>query len=404
MSAVTIIGINDNGCVGLSAKAYSRIQSAQVLVGGNRHLEFFHEFEGVKISFQEGMIKTIEKIKDYSQENNVVVLASGDPFFYGVGDLVAKKVGHQHIETFPTNSSVHLAFSRIGVKWDDACIISLHGKPIKGLINKISDQSKVALLTDKKNTPEVIAKYLLEFGEKDWVVNICENLEGESEKITSLPVSDVKGEFSDLNVLILIRDKKQPRSFTVHPEELFQKRVPQKGLITKKEVRALALMNLNINENTVMWDIGAGSGSVAIEAARIAKNGTVHAIEVDQEGVGLCHENIKSFKTDNVEVICAMAPEGLDDLPDPDAIFIGGSKGKMEEIIECSYKRLKNGGVLVISAILLDSVGKIQEVFKKMDVAFEVQLIQISRSKKIAHYLRYTALNPIHLFTAKKEL
>ncbi|MDC0254714.1 precorrin-6y C5,15-methyltransferase (decarboxylating) subunit CbiE [Bacteriovoracales bacterium] len=406
MAAVTIIGIGDNGCVGMSAKAYNCIQKAQVLVGGERHLDFFSDFKGEKMTLKNGLMNAIYSIGEKCQEENVVVLASGDPLFYGVGDIITKKVGKEHVEIIPTCSSVQLAFSRIGKKWDDAKVISLHGRGIKGLVNKIRDEYKVFLMTDEVNTPSAISEYLQSYDETDWSFTVCENLEGSNEKIHQFAnIADVKGDFSPLNVVILLRDPKKisKRSITARVEDAFQKRMPKKGLITKKEVRAIALMNMELCEDSTVWDIGAGSGSISMESALIAKNGHVYAVETDPLGVEICEENKRSFKVDNVTVVHTSAPEGLSDLPKPDRIFIGGTKGKMEEIISVCYEALKGEGVLVLSAITMQSVALALDVFEKIKLKPEVQLVQVSRGKPLAHYLRYEALNPIHLFTVKKE-
>ena len=174
--------------------------------------------------------------------------------------------------------------------------------------------------------------------------------------------------------------------------------------ISKKEVRAIALMNMELSENSTVWDIGAGSGSLSVESALIAKNGNVFAVETDPLGVEICEENKKSFKVDNLTVIHALAPQGLADLPKPDSVFIGGTKGKMEDIISLCFDSLKMDGKLVLSAITLQSVALALETFEKLKLKPEVQLIQVSRGKPLAHYLRYEALNPIHLFTVKKEV
>ena len=142
-------------------------------------------------------MKTIHSLSEKCQEENVVVLASGDPLFYGVGDLITKKVGKEHVDIIPTCSSAQLAFSRIGQKWDDAHFISLHGRPLKGLVNKIQDEAKVLLLTDEDNNPTAIADYLLSYGEKDWSMTVCENLEGKDEKVQTFKnLNQVRGLFS----------------------------------------------------------------------------------------------------------------------------------------------------------------------------------------------------------------
>ena len=176
----------------------------------------------------------------------------------------------------------------------------------------------------------------------------------------------------------------------------------RKYIGAKREVRALAISNLEIRKNSIIWDIGAGSGSVSIEAAKLATEGSVYSIEVDPEGVEICRDNVLNFKTDNVEVIEGLAPTALENLPIPDSIFIGGTKGTMLETLTYCLDKLKPQGKLVISAITMDNVASCYESLKQLGYMPQVEMIQASRGKKLAHYMRYEALNPIHLFTVTK--
>lgn len=338
MKAVTVVGMGDEGCPGLSSIAANAIAKAQILAGGKRHLDFFPQFSGEKIVFKDDLTQTIKRIAELSLEHTICVLASGDPLFFGIGNLIRKKVGPEYVDFIPAPSSIQHAFAKIGIPWDDAEVLSLHGRSSKGLITKLKFLNKVALFTDKINHPKEIASYLLSFNESEWTAFVCENLGGEKEKIRKFDLKSLSEEegIDPLNVLILIRNSANWKPPTVVPnvsEENYSKRVPKKGLITKKEVRILSIAFLNIREDSVIWDIGAGSGSIAIEAAQIAKNGKSYAIEIDPEGIEICKQNILLQKTDNVHVISGKAPEVLEKLPDPDCIFVGGSNGDIYEII-----------------------------------------------------------------------
>ncbi|AOP36529.1 precorrin-6Y C5,15-methyltransferase [Leptospira tipperaryensis] len=407
MKAVTVIGMGDEGCPGLSSIAVNAVAKAQVLAGGERHLDFFPQFSGEKIVFKGNILKATERIAELAAEHTVCVLASGDPLFFGIGNLIGNKVGMEHVDFIPAPSSIQQAFARIGIKWDDAEILSLHGRPIEGLITKLQSLRKVALLTDEVNHPQAIASYLKSFGESDWTAYVCENLGGKEERIRRYDIDLLSEEesISPLNVLILIRkqiDWKPPSIVPNVSEESYAKRIPKKGLITKKEVRILSIVFLDLRNDSVVWDIGAGSGSIAIEAAQIAKNGKSYAIEVDPEGIEICRQNILSQRTDNVEVIAGLAPDILENLPNPDSVFVGGSKGNLYEIIRVSLNRLTNGGSLVINAVTLDNVAEAYQSFKKLGMMPEVTLLNISRGQPLADYLRYEALNPIHIFKVVK--
>jgi precorrin-6Y C5,15-methyltransferase (decarboxylating) len=207
-----------------------------------------------------------------------------------------------------------------------------------------------------------------------------------------------------LNVLLLVRhDGWRPPPAIPHLDEgVFAKRMPKNGLITKREIRTLSVAALALEERSVVWDIGAGSGSVAIEAAMIAWRGRVYAVEVDPEGVVICKDNARAHGTDNVVVVEGRAPEALAGLEAPDAVFVGGSKGSMQPIIDASLAALPSGGRLVVNAVTLENVSEAYAALRERGLVPEVTLVQVSRGVPLARYQRYEALNPIHLIAASK--
>ena len=359
-----------------------------------------------------GLGAAIDRVAALCHEHNVCVLASGDPLFFGVGSLVINRIGGAHVAVIPHPSSVQWAFARAGVKWDDATVLSLHGRDRTGFITRLRTLSKVAVLTDDENSPSALARHLLEHGaalndEHAFRAIVCENLCGPGERVRSftLPALAACTDIAPLNVLLLIRRIRHgppPPALSYRAEDAFAKRMPKKGLITKREVRLLSLAALAIGPTSVVWDVGAASGSVAIEAAMLALRGRVYAIEVDPESVAICRENVLRLGVDNVEVIAGRAPEALLPLETPDAVFVGGSKGSMESIIDIAWQRLRPGGRLVVNAITLENVSEAYQALRARDPALEVTLVQIARAEPLAHYLRYEALNPIQIFAARK--
>jgi precorrin-6Y C5,15-methyltransferase (decarboxylating) len=380
---------------------------AGVLVGGERHLEFFPQFQGERIVLKDGLSAVLDRVAELAEEQNVCVVASGDPLFFGIGSLVIKRLGTEHVEILPQPSSMQWAFARVGLKWDDAACLSLHGRSSEGFLTRLKSQAKVAILTDEKNSPPVLATRMVEHGETAWVAWVCENLGGPDERVRRFDVADLAAchDIGPLNILLLVRSDPSWRAPCTIPflhEDQFAKRMPKKGLITKREVRLLSLAAMGIRPDSVVWDIGAGSGSVSIEAALLTPKGLVYAIEVDPEGVEICRENLLAHAVDNVRVIAGRAPEALADLEAPDAVFIGGSKGSMEEIIDIVMDRLQPGGHLVVNAITLENVAETYQSFRKRGLVPDVTLLQVSRAEPLAHYLRYEALNPIQIFAVEK--
>ena len=405
--AVTIVGIGDDGCAGLSSRAASAVASAHVLVGGERHLAFFPQFAGERIVIKSGLETVLDRVAQLAEEHTVCVLASGDPLFFGFGAQVAARIGAEHVDVITHPSSGQLAFARIGVRSDDAECISVHGKSPDGFVARLKRARKVAVLTDPESSPPRLAARMIEYGETAWDAWVCENLGGAAERVRKVALSELaqSQDVSRLNVLVLIRSDtgwRPPPAIPFRPEDDFAKRIPKKGLITKREVRLLSLAALEIRTDSVIWDVGAGSGSVAIEAATLAPLGRVYAVEVDPEGVDICRENARTHGTDNVRVVAGLAPGALADLEEPDAVFVGGSKGNMEEIIAFAIHRLKPGGRLVVNAITLDNVAEAYRVLRAKGLVPEVTLLNVARGEPLAHYLRYEALNPIHIFAVTK--
>jgi precorrin-6B C5,15-methyltransferase / cobalt-precorrin-6B C5,C15-methyltransferase len=407
--AITVIGIGEDGCKGLSSRAMNAVAGARVLAGGERQLAFFPEFAGERIVLKSGIGKALERIAELGEETNVCVLASGDPMFFGIGSLVVAKCGAAHVEIIPQPSSAQWAFARAGISAEDAAVISLHARPREGFLTRLRRLSKVAIFTDAENSPPRLAAYLLEHGQTGFTAWVCENLAGPGERVQELSLHELAAatDIGPLNVLLLVRSDpswRRPPALTFLHEDAFAKRMPKKGLITKREVRLLSLAALGIRPDSVVWDVGAGSGSVAIEAALLAYEGRVYAVEVDPEGVEICRENVRTHAVDNVRVVAGRAPEALADLEPPDAVFVGGSKGSMEEIIAVSLERLKPGGRLVANAITLENAAEAYQAFRRRDLVPEVTLLQVSRAEPLARYMRYEALNPIQIFAVEKPV
>ena len=406
--AVRVIGIGDDGCLGLSSRAYNATVDCQVLVGGERQLAFFPDHPGRKVILKKNLKEVLKDVQELSAQYNVAVLASGDPLFYGIGSLVVRAVGAEHVDIIPAPSSIQQAFARIAKPSADAKIISVHGRTIEGLVTKLQKTPKAALFTDSENSPQRVAQLLSKFDDKDWQCWVCENLGSADERVRSFSIEDLTNcdDISPLNVMILERPKtwQAPASFPFHSEDDFAKRMPRKGLITKTEVRTLSLAKLQIRPKDVVWDIGTASGSVAIEAAKLCPEGYVHAVECDERSLAFCEENLVEHKVDNVRLCHGLAPEALKDLSDPDAIFIGGTKGSMLETLSYCFERLKPGGRLLVNAVTLDNVVSARNSFEQLGLLPDMVLLQVSRGVPLAgKYIKYEAMNPIHMFSITKQ-
>lgn len=408
-AAVTIVGIGDDGCRGLTSRAMDAVARARVLVGGERQLAFFPEFSGEKLVIKGKLDALLARVSELSEEHTVCVLASGDPLFFGIGARVIEALGTEHVEVVPQPSSVQWAFARAGLAHDDARVVSLHGRPFEQVVSRLRGERKVAILTDKESTPQRIAAHLVAHGERGFSAWVLESLCGPGERVRRFTLDELAAceDIGPLNVLLLVRIDpafRAPPVIPYLPESAFEKRMPKKGLITKREVRLLSLGALGLRRDSIVWDVGAGSGSVGIEAALIATHGHVYAVEVDPEGVELCRENARAHGADNVTVIAGLAPAALEGLPAPDAVFVGGSKGSMRGILELALTRLRPGGHLVVNAVTLENAHECYAALRERGLTPEVTLLQVSRAEPLARYMRFEALNPIQIFAVQKPL
>ena len=407
--AVTVVGVGDDGCASLTSRAISAVARASVLVGGERQLAFFPQFTGERVVLKGPLDTALARVAALADEHSVCVLSSGDPLFFGIGARVAKAVGGEHVEFLPAPTSVQWAFARTALAWDDAQVLSVHGRPAEGFVARLRSMHKVAVLTDGENAPARLAARMLEHSEVGWEAWVCERLAGPGERVRhfTLPELSEVHDVDPLNVLLLRRTDvawRAPPAIAYLPEEAFAKRMPKLGLITKREVRMLSLATLRLRPDATVWDIGAGSGSIAVEAAMLAPRGRVFAVEVDPEGVEICRENVRAHGVDNVRVIAGRAPEALEGLDPPDAVFVGGSKGSMAPIIDAALAALRPGGRLVVNAITLENVSEAYAAMKARGAEPEVTLVQISRGAPLARYQRYEALNPIHILAVDRPL
>lgn len=396
--SMKLIGIGDNGIDSLLPQYVKWIDESAVLVGGERVLSFFPNYQGEKVVIKGGLKALVERLQNETRPT--VVLASGDPLFFGVGGYLSSKI---NIEVYPYVSSIQLAFSKMGESWQDAYVASVHGRSMKGLAQRIDGKSKVALLTDAENNPSRIAEYLLSFGMTEYRAFVAENLQGEEEKVGWYELQDmVNQEFSPLNVVILKKVADSPSWSLGIDDEEFSQRKPDKGLITKKEVRVLSLHALNLKKDSVVWDVGTCTGSMAIESAKLAPEGQVFAIEKNELDLENCLQNQRKFRTD-VTAIHGKAPHGLETFPDPDAIFIGGTGGEMAELIETCCQRLKDGGRIVLNAATIENLYRAMEAFAQAGFQTSIMHAQVSRSKPILNMNRFVPLNPIYIITAQRK-
>lgn len=378
--------------------------TAEVLVGGQRHLACFPDHPAERAVISGGLDAVLDRVRTaWQMGKRVVVLASGDPGFYGIGGTLAARLGHDAIRVIPSVSSVALAFARLGRAWHDATVLSAHGRPLGDILGPACAAAKLAVLTDPVNTPAVIARALLDCGLEDAEAAVCEQLGSVRERVVRGQLSTIAGqEFAPLNVLVVLRDPasvRWGRPLVGLPDACYHH---ERGLITKAEVRAVTLGRLRPGEARVLWDIGAGSGSVAIECASHMRWGTVYAVERDTVQLEHLRTNVRAFQAGNVRILPGEAPEALASLPDPDAVFVGGSGGRLPQVLDAIGPRLRSGGRLVLNLATLEHLSTTLAWLRAAGWEADVSHITVSRSSLIADLTRLEALNPVFVVTGRK--
>ncbi|NJO44471.1 MAG: precorrin-6y C5,15-methyltransferase (decarboxylating) subunit CbiE [Oscillatoriales cyanobacterium RM2_1_1] len=424
---IHVVGIGLDGAAGLPESLRRLVTQAAVLVGSDRHLNYFSNSRAQRIVLGDlitvcqrlqRLLKTWEAGDDsgmVGSQDYVALLVSGDPLFFGFGRLLLAQFPPEQLTFYPQVSSIQLAFNRLKVPWQDAQIISAHGRSSETLTQALRQRAeKIAVLTDNIHTPTAIAGLLLSL---DLATNyefwVCENLGGVDEQIQQWEIEALQTQtFAPLNVVVLLyhfRDLQAPLDLNQLPrlgipDSLFHSYGDRPGLITKREVRTLVLGELALQPGQVVWDVGAGTGSVSIEIARLFPESMVYAVERTAAGTILIEQNIKRFQVNNVISIHGEAPKILHRLQSPQRIFVGGSGGNLSEVLGICSVRLQPGGVMVMAFATLEHLTLAQNWLverMKTETTWRSRLLQVQLAHSVAvgNLTRFAPLNPVTILT-----
>ena len=409
-SKITIVGVGDDGSPGLSQQAIEVIQQASTLFGSSTMLERFPNFQGEKRTLGSDLDRLATELENAPMGS--VVLASGDPLFYGTARFLCERLGKDTFEVIPHVSSMQLAFARVKESWDEAYLANVANQPLERILERIRTTEKAGVFTSEQVPPSRIAELLIAKGVYYFTAYVCENLGAPDERVTKLELRDlVQQKFAPLNVLVLLRHNGTPdqqiltknRRMFGNPDEFFKQSRPKRGLLTTSEVRAIALSEMNLRADSIVWDIGAGSGSVAIEAALIASQGKVYAIEMDAEDYGLMLENAKTFGVENLVGVLDEAPKAWETLPDPHSIFVGGTGRAVASLVQACWPRLQPGGTLVVNMMSIEYVSELQQyLIRELGLEPQLWMVQISKGTYQLEKHRFETSNPSFLMKATK--
>ncbi|HVJ48299.1 precorrin-6y C5,15-methyltransferase (decarboxylating) subunit CbiE [Desulfitobacterium sp.] len=416
---IKVIGIGPGNRAWLPPAIDEIVASCEVLFGGKRALELFPDFNGPSDTLSGKLSDSVHKIRlALAEKKQVGVLVSGDPGFYSFLPMLKREFPETQIIVYPGISSMQFAFARAGMPWQEAEFFSVHGRPLSRL--PLTFQKPLAILTGGENTPQEIAAYykehglslkisvgnLLSYPEEEWYTTDVQTLAQEKKAynhaVVILYPSSVKNEENlTENKSADIREEVQVSenwSLGIPDEEFIRGKVP----LTKAEIRVQVLAKAKIRETDKILDVGAGTGSLSIEAARLARRGLIFAVEEDSEAQELILLNQAKFGITNLQLIRGTAPQTFERIPQVDVCLIGGSNGRLKEILEKAP--LRSGGRLVLTAVTLETVGRGLELLKEQAYEeIDVISIQAVRWKGIKDFHMAQAMNPVFIISARKK-
>lgn len=392
----------------LCPKHLEVIFRADVLVGAERHLQWFADLSARRRKIEAPLSGVIKDIEEMAESGRVVVLASGDPLFFGIGNSLVKRFGETNVEIFPNVSSMAAAFARINRSWADAAAVSLHARDGRQhLRSALLRGGPVFVLTDPDHGPAQVAGFALEHGRGDSDFWAFERLGTSEERIRQLPLKKAAQQtyLHPAAVILIPEEKEDPApGAMVWPGAPESDYFHDPGMITKAEVRAVVLSKLRPGPDHVLWDLGAASGSVAIEAALFVTSGRIVAVEKQADRAEHIRKNAAKFAPGRIEVMEKTLPGAMDELPDPDRVFIGGGGKDIAEIARRAGARLRPGGRIVANIVVLETLNQCLDALGQQGFAVETVQVQVNRSAPMPGGIRLEGQNPVFVVSAEKPL
>lgn len=378
------------------------LDNAELVVGGGRHLLDFDVEPERALALRGDLSEALDRIE--KTEGSVAVLASGDPGFFGIVRVLAERFGPEKLLVLPAPSAVSEAFAQAGIPWDDAFVVSAHGRDPRRAVNVCRAHPKVAVLTSPAFGPAELARALEGLG-RSFVV--AERLGEPNERMYEGDAAQIaRMSWEDPNTVVVydagravgtkgwISGRSESRGLWALPEREFEHR---SGMITKPETRALVLARLGPGPGDLVWDVGAGSGSVAVECARLGA--AAITVERDAESCVRIRENASRHDA-YVQVVEGEAPVALHNLPEPDAVFVGGTGESFEETLKVAAVRARR--CIVLTLITLERVVPAAEILEGCGLAVETTFLQASRMKGVGSLHRLAAETPVFVVAGRR--
>lgn len=402
MLRVNIVGIGPGNPELLTGAARQAIAESNILIGDKRMLSSFADAsKKVYDTIKTSEIAVIAAEAD-PEKDVLAVLVSGDVGFFSLAKTISGKLPDCECVRYCGISSLVYFASKLNMSWDDAKIVSMHGRR-QNLVSAVAQNKKVFSLTGGEHSPQMLCSKLCEHGLGSVKVYVGENLSYPEEKLAEGTAEEIsKLEFPSLSVMMILNENASGFEPVVHglADELFMRsKVP----MTKQEVRSVSMSKLMPKATDIIYDIGAGTGSCSIELALLARQGKVWAFERNPVAVELLGKNKELFGVENLEVIAGEALENIKDMPAPDCVFVGGSGGDLCQMLDIIYSKNSSCRV-VINAITIETLAEVAEYYKQHhDYTLDIVNVFVARGKHLGSYNLMMAQNPVYVMTALKK-
>lgn len=388
---IYLVGIGTGSTDFLTERAKAVIDNADIVIGAKRMTEGIEN----KIIFNSHNSDEIAEYLSNKKGGSAAVLLSGDVGFYSGAKRLLDSLNGYEVELIPGISSLVYFCARLKMPWEDVRLLSMHGKGCNA-INYIKKYKRVFLLLSGGEGIRELCKKLCYYNMGNVRLYIGQRLSYPDESITCVKAEDIT-DFSFNSLSVVLAENPQPVDLScssIPDDEFIRGEVP----MTKSEVRCISLAKLGLSENSVLYDIGAGTGSVSVEAALKLTDGRVYAIEKNEKALELIKENKRKFAADNIETVEGKAPAALDGLPAPTHVFIGGSGGNISEITDSCFNKNPMAKI-VINAVSFNTLCEINNIIEQKGFNAEVVCVNIARDRMLGSHRLMTGLNPVYVIT-----
>lgn len=406
---IYIVGVGPGSPDYLTPAARRVVEGCDLLVGGERALALFSGLQAEKWQVTADLEGLVARLRAERGRRRIAVLVSGDPGLYSLLDFLQSRFDPRELEVIPGISSVQLAFARLGLSWHGARVISLHGREPDELWPAVQEYQRVAVLLDHRFPPPAVARYLAERGAVGLRLAVCRDLsypretiwKGTIEEVASLP-----GPWE--NCLVVIeREAVTLKASTDNGWDYVTPGIPDRAFLrgevpmTREEVRCLTLCKARLAPGHVVYDVGAGTGSLSVEAARLVRGGRVYAVERNPEAFLLVRQNAARFGLENLYLVEGEAPGALQGLPPADRVVVGGSGGRLREILSFCREKMVPGGRVVVNAVTLETLQvAASELSGEGWRGLEICCFHLARAEEKQGIHLWKGYNPVYVLTA----